>query len=252
MFENTISNFLTSIGVSENSSKIYNVLLNHGEASINTIAKLSQLNRSTSYSYIEELIKNNLAYKKIQSGKTIVGPIELNKFLVNYNDKLNQEFIDKSNQLKHLQEISRFYHSKKYKLKEPEIRVYNGENSLQKIYEESLEEKKIRCYFSYPDIQEDKVIDKWHSKKIKEKGIKCFLIMPNSNKKALHNKNNLEDRVRYFDDDRFPFNGALIISETKILMYSRNDKTGLSIYCPYLASNQIHLFDMLWEYLKEN
>ena len=52
--------FLTQVGFSENEAKLYVSLLNLGEGTVNEIARVAKVRRTTAYSVLREMVKKGL------------------------------------------------------------------------------------------------------------------------------------------------------------------------------------------------
>lgn len=119
---------LSSIGLSDNESRVYLALLSLGSATVLKIARASGIKRTTVYSVIDSLIHKGLVYKEVKGFKnfyTSEDPHVLERLL----DERRRELKDI------LPEFSALYN---FHEKESSIRYYASLEGIKNIYEQIL------------------------------------------------------------------------------------------------------------------
>ena len=163
---------LNQLGFSKNETKIYLAALESGQNSAQNIAEKASLQRTTTYSVLEVLVKRGVVAKTKIKGKT--------RFLAESPDKLTYLLSELQNNLKKvLPELQAIYNQSEVK---PKIIFYEGDHAIQKVYDDTLAEKpaeilewNTNAYFQNPNVDKDyeylkKRVDlNIHAKRIVEK-----------------------------------------------------------------------------------
>lgn len=126
-----INQLLLKLGFSENESKIYLAALEMGASSAQDIAEKAGIKRTTGYSVLSYLVNRGVIAKTKIKGKTrfIAESPQRLLTLVNEIEKGIKEA---------LPELEAIYNKKETK---PKIFFYEGKTAVQKIYDDTLEEK---------------------------------------------------------------------------------------------------------------
>jgi HTH-type transcriptional regulator, sugar sensing transcriptional regulator len=126
-----VENVLKKLGFSENETRVYLSALESGLASAQDIAANAGIKRTTTYSVLSYLVNRGIVARTKVKNK--------NRFLVEPPEKLlnlvneMQENIKKS-----LPELNAIYNKSDIK---PKITFYEGESAIQKIYDDTIDEK---------------------------------------------------------------------------------------------------------------
>ena len=122
---------LNQLGFSQNEAKVYLASLKTGQSSAQNIAEMAGLQRTTTYSVLGELVEKGVVAKTKVKGKS--------RFLAEPPDKLMSLLGDLRLKLeKALPELEALYNKSETK---PKIIFYEGEGAIQKIYDDTLEER---------------------------------------------------------------------------------------------------------------
>lgn len=160
----TFDRLLKQLGFSKNETKVYLASLKTGLASAQKIAEMANLQRTTTYSVLGELVKKGVIAKTKEKGKS--------RFLAESPDKLVHLLNElQANLKKSLPELEAIYNQNEVK---PKIIFYEGDSAIQKVYDDTLEEKpeeilewNTNAYFA------NEKTDKAYIKKRVELGIKA-------------------------------------------------------------------------------
>ena len=181
-----IEKLLGQLGFSENESKVYISSLENGQASAQDIAKKALLPRTTVYSVLKYLIDRGVVSKTFEKGKTRFAaepPSKLISMLGELKKKLESA----------LPELEAIYNKSENK---PKITFFEGKNSVQAVYDDTLNVKPKEIlewntdeYFKYGW---DKVDSEYIQKRI-GLNIKARRLAGSSSQ--WHRKHRLRDKV---------------------------------------------------------
>jgi len=126
-----INELLKKLGFSENESKVYLAGLELGLSSAQDIAQKAGIKRTTGYSVLNYLVNRGVVGKTKIRGKT------------RYTVEPPERLLTLINEIEHgikqaLPELNAIYNKNENK---PKITFYEGQNSIQKIYDDTLIEK---------------------------------------------------------------------------------------------------------------
>jgi len=128
-----IEQLLQKLGFSVKEAKVYLASLELGMASAQDVAKKAGLNRTTGYAVLNYLVNRGVMGKTKVRGKT--------RFLPEPPERLATLIFELDQAIKEsLPELKAIYNKKETK---PKITFYEGPNAVQKIYDDTLEEKPI-------------------------------------------------------------------------------------------------------------
>ncbi|KKU48796.1 hypothetical protein A3H10_01570 [Candidatus Uhrbacteria bacterium RIFCSPLOWO2_12_FULL_46_10] len=127
----TIDNILNQLGFSTNEAKVYLAALSTGLASAAQIAKKAGLQRTTTYSVLDYLVRRGIVGQSKVRGKT--------RFVAEPPEKLLTLVGDIQAGLKKaLPELEALYNKKGTK---PKILFFEGKEAIQNVYDDTLREK---------------------------------------------------------------------------------------------------------------
>jgi len=145
---------LSQLGFSQNETKVYLASLETGLSSAQNIAQKSGLQRTTTYSVLAALVSRGVVAKTKVKGKS--------RFLAESPDKLLYLLNELQAKIKKaLPELQAVYNQSEVK---PKILFYEGEQAIQKVYDDTLIEKPAEilewntdAYFYHPCVDKDYV-----------------------------------------------------------------------------------------------
>lgn len=129
---------LEKFGLSPNESACYLAALELGSASVQKIAKKSEVKRTTVYTVLEELIKKGLIAKSEAKGKTVYVAEDPN-YLIRREEERKRELVDAIPELKSIYNLSE---------SKPSVKFYEGVEGLKTIYDDTLKEGRDIVAFS--------------------------------------------------------------------------------------------------------
>jgi predicted transcriptional regulator len=140
---------LSQLGFSQNESKVYLAALETGLSSAQNIAQKAGLQRTTTYSVLSALVSRGVVAKTKIKGKS--------RFLAESPDKLLFLLNELQAKIKKaLPELEAVYNKSEVK---PKILFYEGEQAIQKVYDDTLIEKPSEilewntdAYFKNPNV----------------------------------------------------------------------------------------------------
>ena len=133
---------LREIGLTENESEIYLILLNLGEATIYKIADQSKISRPNIYDTMKKVIEKGLATSITKNKKKFFKPVAPEKLLEILKYK-------ETNLLQILPDLKETYEKKKT---EPIIEIFEGKEGLKTIMDDFIKIKKDILIFNPIDI----------------------------------------------------------------------------------------------------
>ena len=127
---------LQKIGLSNNESKIYLVLLKLGSAQAGKISKETQINRTTIYDSLERLIEKGLVVFTISANRKVFKPVSPNRLLDQIKEK-------EENFKEILPELNSIF---KKSIEKEESNIYKGKKGIKSILNDILNYKE---YFAF-------------------------------------------------------------------------------------------------------
>ena len=245
---------LERIGLLPKEITIYLTSLSTGLASASQISKISDLNRSTTYSIFNQLIEKGIAYKVEEKTTTKFAVLDP-EALMEYMDREKREkvhFLEEQKEqllsiLPELQSLQNFSNSK------PKVQFYEGTKGMREAYELTLLAKtELRAYANIEDVHSGlpNFFPEYYLRR-KDKNIfmkAIFTDNPMSRERAQHDT--LEYRkTKFIHEDKYFFSPEMNIWEDKILIVSWKEKMAVIITSKEIAELQRNTFDLLWSFL---
>ncbi len=229
--DKNISIALEQYGFTQNQTKIYLFLLETVESTVFTIAKETNVPRTTAYATLEQM-KSKGIVSSFKKGSTLyftpASPSKLIQLL-----KQRQEVLQEI-----LPELQAMIDTSEVK---PGVRIYEGIEGLKLVYEdilETLQNHNIKMLYAaaHPEIFQflPKYFPDWLERRVAA-GIQTQLIMPmdTSNQEVFEDNQNRE--IRYMPAD-YPFQCSMDIYADKIAFFSFK---GNKIYSIVIESGTI-------------
>ena len=235
---------LKQIGLSENQAKIYVACLELGESSIQDIAESSGINRTTIYTFIDELLDNGILSQTIRGKKKryAATPPEELKLLIKKREALLGQILP---ELTALTKASR---------EKPKVQFYDGIGGLKKVYEDLLNYKNtIAVGWASEDIPE-LFGREWTHRYVKKRvarNIEEWMIYPKSKTgeeyRSLDKEHKRKSKV--VDRKKYHFEIEINIYKNRVAMTSAKDKVGVIIESQPIANTWKKIFAMCWDNL---
>lgn len=240
-----IKKAIEKIGLTEKEALVFITLTEIGDALPSVIAKKAKLKRPTTYVILEQLVEKGLAGHLKKHNQKYFAPVNPN-FLLEYEKKKLEELeevIPELNALKHLYQ------------KAPHISLFEGDEGIKQILEDSLTAKgEIYCW-SNTGLASNTSLNEYHpfflKKKIQKKIFSKCLFTYDQNGLRLKKNSKKELREVYLvPSERFPFENEINIYNDKISIISLKDKIGVIIQNQNIADTQRAIFNLGFEYAK--
>lgn len=240
---------LTQLGLSPKAARTYLALLELGPSSIAAMAKKAGLNRTTLYDIIPSLISEGLISRVINS-KTEKYEAESPERLPLLLEKKIQQLQLQMNNAKDLATKLGYLalHSKADK---PKVTLFEGEEGVKKMYEDSLLCKTyIRSFLAPESLKsfDDEFADSYFERRAK-KGINILGIIndsPESRDYLQHEKELLRE-IHIVPTEKMNIQPEVYVYDNKVAFYSLKEKYGVLIESKDIAEAIAKLYDLAWD-----
>ncbi|HEY1075004.1 MAG TPA: helix-turn-helix domain-containing protein [Patescibacteria group bacterium] len=239
---------LTQLGLSPKAARTYLALLELGPSSILAIARKAGLNRTTLYDIIPVLITEGLISRVINS-KTEKYEAESPTRLPLLLERKIQELQLQMGTAKDLA-TKLGYLAFTGKESKPKVTLYEGEEGIKKMYEDSLLCKTyIRSFLapeelkSFDDEFADSYFERRRKKNIRIQGI--INDSPESRNYIEHEKELLRD-IHLVPTNAMNIKPEVYIYDNKVAFYSLKEKYGVLIESADIAEAIAKLYDLAW------
>lgn len=146
------SSFLTNkLGLKNSEVLIYNKLLSAGPCSITSLADELNLNRVTTYEYIENLLKKGIIAQTKHGSRRVLfaEPVEKLQLLIEQK-KMDLEI--KKNSLAGIIKQINALNTDLHKDTGPKISFFKGKENIKKIYDQVVNSSELRSFFDYRQV----------------------------------------------------------------------------------------------------
>ena len=229
---NSLQETLTKLGLSKNEVSVFLVLLQEGGLKAQTISKLANLNRTTTYGVIQSLTRRGLVSSVEQFGISLFHSIEP-PLLINYIERKQAELDERKDEIKKmLPEI------KKIRSKNdifPRIRFFDGIEGIKQAYEDTLENNKEKKLldFTGTDAVFNEMGKDWVDYYVKKRaslGIECIDIAPDT---EWAHKSKTRDkelrRITKLIPKKYLFNAEIDVYDNKVAIFSFSSKKPIAV-----------------------
>ncbi|EKD64014.1 MAG: transcriptional regulator, TrmB [uncultured bacterium] len=238
------------LGIEQKEAEVFLELLKLGAQPISVLAKYTNIPRTTMYSIIERLKKNNLIEEFERSKIRYVKCIPIENLTSVFDEQMHQKTLAISELNLKLPELSMIENKLSAT---PLIRLFEGKKSVTKMYDEMLQEKQGFYAIFNPKLVKT-LMPEYH-----------FVIPDTLRKNKLHAREiivaceeaneyksmyeSILHQIKIFPKN-IRINSDTIIFENKIYMisYDKNEMSGVEIKNEILANTQRVLFEQLWSF----
>ncbi|MDP2750569.1 MAG: helix-turn-helix domain-containing protein [Nanoarchaeota archaeon] len=239
---------LEKIGLKEKEAKIYIALLKEGQSLANTLAKKTNILRSSIYDYLDVLLGKGFVSYTIISGKKYFQAINPQKILDSFQEKKNMEedalkqIIPELTSLKNLAE------------KKADVEVFEGKEGMKSAMSYILKEnpKAILAYgssgVSYKLLPF--FMEHWHKQRIKQKiSVKIIYNDVSESKNRIKKGPSLAlAKIRFSKTKDVSLTGTILYNDKVLItMWNQETPLAISIESKDIAKNYKANFEILWK-----
>jgi sugar-specific transcriptional regulator TrmB len=230
---------------------VYIAMHSIGQNPASIIAKRAELNRSSCYTilnslmqkgFIQQSIKNNIAYFNATDPKHILQHLKIKKF------KIDENIQNLANLTTQFNTLHNNYSRR------PKVVFFEGREGIRNVMEESLmSSEKLRVYSSINELTEllHNYFPKYYKRRT-EIGIFVNAIYPASKEGCMNKmRDKEENRETRLIPSEFNFHLDIMIYDNKVVITSLKEKFGLSIESEEMAIAQKKIFDLIWKATKK-
>ena len=232
---------LKEFGLNQKQAKIYLATLELGSATVNRIAKKAGIARSSSYDILEELVKIGIA-SQMTKKKILYFAVEEPKKVVTLA-KQKAEILETA-----LPQLNAIYGLAKNR---PQVRFFQGKESIKQIYHEIIEDKKEGLIFSSVEdlFSKFKEIHLNFVEQRKKNSIPVRILIRDSELARKRQASGVKDlRTIKILPKTYPHQGFVATFGNKIAYFSFvNDYVAVIIESKELADIQRAMFEYLWD-----
>jgi len=245
---------LQALGLNDKEAKVYISTLQLGFATVQDIAESSEINRTTTYTHIKNLIARGMISTQEKEGKVL--------FIAEKPDKISQMISAKEEEIKKQQqvfeemlpELKAIYN---VSIEKPKIRYFEGKSGLEEMQQDMiLSREKVMygfycldyVYNVFPNIYKN------FSKRRVNEGIETKIIYTKKDGPMFFedDKDKLRER-RFVPYDHFPFKSDVTIYGKNVAIASLKDTyLGIIISNKKIAESFKLLFLLAWEGAKKH
>jgi sugar-specific transcriptional regulator TrmB len=254
-----ITGYLEQLGLAESEVQLYLTLLETGPITVRALIKMHHLSRSSTYTYINQLMEKELVMRVVNGFRTYVAAVQPENVLPYLVEQKMQADKMIQDRLPHIlatlnKEIPP---GNKKTIEEAEIRYYKGKHGVRKIYEEALQAKELRSYANLSIMEGvfPENLRLFSDAFRNNKEIKMYEIVEDSpqarKQTALSSKND-----RYFykflpKETMLSAADTLIYDGKVSIINVRGQITGVVLHNQDYYNNSKELFDLHWKDLPE-
>ncbi|OGF28302.1 hypothetical protein A2477_03365 [Candidatus Falkowbacteria bacterium RIFOXYC2_FULL_47_12] len=252
-----LNDLFQNLGFSDKESEIYIILLKSGTATAGDISRKTNINRTTVYDILENLMQKGLVSKYKKGGKTFFNTFEP-KHLLTYLDREKEEYakrIEKQKE-KTQQLLPQIISLQNLKNAKPKVQFFEGEKGMREAYEDTLDSKEIILAYANVETMHKGLpnfFPEYYARRAKNK-VFIRAILPQNTLSIERSKYNQEEmrRTKFLPSQDMTFSPEVNIYDNKMLIASWEEKMAVIIESKELADLQKIIFNLLWDSLPNN
>lgn len=237
---------LLSLGFTKKETCVYLALLELGKGTVSEIARKAEINRTTGYDILDQLVSRGLVSisgKEPKQEYAAESPEKIKKFLRQQAQQIEQNLKQAEGLVPQLKSVHNVGGR-------PQVRFYEGREGLEQVYEDTLtSHETIRAYANVEDMHRAMpgYFPKYYHRRAR-KGIFIRAIFPD-NEVGLqrHRLDASEMResvmvplAKYF------FSPEINIYDNKVMIASWREKLGIIIESKEIAEAMKSVFELAW------
>ncbi len=242
---------LISLGFDANEAKVYVALLEFGSAGVSAIAKKAHVNRTTAYDILSRLVEMELATMAVETKKQTYHAEPLEKLPV----VLEKRALESAQQAKQAQQlVGELKLVAGRSSKKPRIRLFEGEQGIKSLYEDSLLSKEEIRSFSSTDSLEGFDPAYLHQYYRRRAGrnifIKAIINDVSSAQQYKRQDAKLNREIRIVPFEKMNVKPETYVYENKVAIFSLKERFGVLIESQDIADALKKLYDLAWDQAK--
>jgi len=251
-----VENFLRTLGLTENETRVYLYLLSHGESIASIIAKRLELKRTAIYAILENLEQKGMLTSFLKNDVTHFDAIDPDEIV-----EMCKQKVDEMNRIaKKAAFLKNEFQKIREKGKMPtleirgKIKYYQGLEAVTDLIDETLDEKeKEQLCFGLNAYHTEMSGDDWKSytQKRVQKGIFVRSIQPATPIAIEYKGRDQKElrKTRLVPYDKFPGECEINIIGDTIAMFTIKGKepVGMKMKNKFMASTLKSLFELAWK-----
>lgn len=245
-----LKKMLTETGFSERQGDVYLALLQLGRGTVSEIARKANINRTTGYDILDNLIEKGLisiSGKEPKQEYVAETPDRLRSLLKKESQKatLRERMADEL--IPELRSIHNIYGK-------PKVMFYEGEGGLEKVYEDTLtSHEAIRAYANVEDMHAalPNYFPNYYERRAR-KGISIRAIVPWNTAGSERADSDTEEarETVLIPADRYYFSPEINIYDDKVMIASWRERLGIIIQSKEIADAMKSVYELAWSEAK--
>lgn len=237
---------MLDIGFTKNEALVYMTLLELGRGSVSQITRKAQINRTTGYNILDNLVAKNLisiSGKEPKQEYVAESPEALKKY-IEREIQSRKESLETMDTL--LPELKLIHNTNA----RPKVMFYEGIEGLQEVFNDTLTARgPIVAFANYETAHPvlPKYFETYYKRrsdaKISARGI--VLKTPMALERESQNKEEIRD-LALVPPDKFMFSPGIEIYDNKVMVASWKEKLGIIIESSEIADAMKKIFELAW------
>lgn len=242
---------LSKIGLTENESKVYEILLNEGEIKPTQIIKQTGLTRGVAYFILDTLVEKNLAQKIKKNKRVTYAPKHPTEILNIINQGITRMHENRNFFETILPQLIQIYNKS---AKNPTLLYYDGKEGVKKVYMDTLNSQTdIHAILQGGEIDEE--ILEWirgtyiHKRIDKEIFARVILAQDEKADRYIKESPERHREVLTVSKKEFPIEMEVNIYGDRVAFISYHKDAphfGVIIDSPYVAKTALALWKLAW------
>lgn len=243
---------LMAMGLAEKEARVYLSLVLIGEQPVSSLARQTELKRTTLYTVVEDLMKKGLVNKTAHHGVSIFSALDPQRLDMYLEHEAKSEAARLARAKASLgQLVTELVSLQPNMAAQPKVRFFEGERGMREAYEDTLNASEtILAMANIATMHEGLpyFFPDYYKQRSQERKIHIQAIFPDnaaSRERAQHDKE--ENRsTRFIPEKDFPFVPEINIYDNKVLVISWQEKIALLIESEAVAQLHKQLFKLAW------
>lgn len=238
---------LKEIGLTAREANVYLQMLSIGVNPASTIARSAQINRTTCYTILANLLQKGFVQKTIKHNITFFTPIKPKLILQKLKYKKHELDTKITNIVKTMDKFGKMETENENK---PSVVFFENASAIQNIMEDTLNSTEpLRAYASLGELEKilPNYFPSYYQRRTQRK-IFVRSIYP-ATEITYHHK--LRDKKEYRQSrlipPEFDFHLDILIYDNKVAIIALKEKFGLLIKSTEMATAQKKIFDLIWD-----